>query len=91
MKMKIIIIGLLICFAMTITAQAIPGYPIPTDPDGDGIYEDLNGNEIFDYDDVVVYYDNMEWIEKNMPRAPFDFNHNGLIDFDDVVCIYDML
>ena len=34
----------------------------PTDPDGDNLYEDINGNGRLDYDDVVIYYENMQWI-----------------------------
>jgi YVTN family beta-propeller protein/beta propeller repeat protein len=71
---------------------AFPGYTNPpTDLDQDGLYEDINGNEILDFDDVVAYYDNMEWIEENAPFESFDYNKNGLIDFDDVVKLYDML
>jgi PKD repeat protein len=69
-----------------------PGYTNPpTDPDHDGRYEDINGNVIMDFDDVVVYYDNMDWIGENANVAFFDYNNNNLIDFDDVVKLYDML
>ena len=71
---------------------AFPGYTNPaTDLDQDGLYEDINGNGILDFDDVVAYYDNMEWMEENLPLEFFDYNSNGLIDFDDVVKLYDML
>ena len=82
---------------ITVLAQPVllpvfPGYTNPaTDLDQDGIYEDINGNGILDFDDVVAYYDNMEWIEENLPLEFFDYNRNGLIDFDDVVKLYDML
>lgn len=61
----------------------------PTDPDGDNLYEDTNGNGRLDFDDVVVFYYNMAWIEQNEPdpRA-FDYNGNGYLDFDDVVVLY---
>jgi PKD repeat protein len=69
-----------------------PGYTSPpTDLDQDDLYEDINGNEILDFDDVVAYYDNMDWIEENVQTELFDYNNNGLIDFDDVVKLYDML
>jgi YVTN family beta-propeller protein len=62
-----------------------PGYTNPpTDPNHDDLYEDINGNGVLDFDDVVTYYDNMDWIRQNAPIAFFDYNHNGLIDFDDV-------
>ncbi|HII80556.1 MAG TPA: 6-bladed beta-propeller, partial [Methanosarcina sp.] len=50
-----------------------------------------NGNGMLDFDDVVAYYDNMEWIEEKVPIESFDYNKNRLIDFDDVVKLYDML
>jgi len=71
---------------------AFPGYTNPaTDLDQNGLYEDINGNGILDFDDMVAYYDNMDWIEENVPLEFFDYNKNGLIDFDDVVRLYDML
>jgi methanogen extracellular protein (TIGR04279 family) len=61
---------------------------LPKDPNNDGLYEDVNGNGIQDFDDIVVYYDNMDWIENNAPVNSFDHNKNGLIDFDDIVKLY---
>jgi len=60
----------------------------PTDPDGDGLYEDLNGNGGLDFDDVVQFFKHLEWIEANEPIACFDFNGNGGIDFDDIVRLF---
>jgi PKD repeat protein len=68
-----------------------PGYTNdPTDPDDDNLYEDINGNGRLDFDDVVAYYWNMDWITANteVGIAPYDFNHNGRIDYDDVVVLY---
>ena len=68
-----------------------PGYTLPpTDPDGDNLYEDINGNGRLDFDDVVAFYQNMAWIEANteVGIAPYDYNHNGRIDYDDVVVLY---
>ncbi len=63
----------------------------PIDQNQDGLYEDINGNGILDFDDVVSYYENMDWIEENASIAFFDYNKNGLIDFDDVIKLYNML
>lgn len=69
-----------------------PGYTNPsTDLDHDGLYEDINGNGRLDFDDVVAYYDNMDWIEENAPVILFDYNNNDNIDFDDVVILYGLL
>jgi len=73
----------------TITVfEALPGFNPPTDPDGDGLYEDINGNGLIDFDDVVEFFWNFEWIEKNWPSAIVDFNGNGLMDYDDIVELF---
>jgi len=67
----------------------LPGYVNPpTDPDEDGLYEDLNGNGGLDFDDVVQFFNYLEWIEANEPISCFDFNGNGRIDFDDIVQLF---
>ena len=60
----------------------------PTDPDGDGIYEDMNGNGFKDFNDVVLFFKQMEWVKVNQPVILFDFNHNGIIDFNDIVRLF---
>ena len=60
----------------------------PTDPDSDGLYEDLNGNGVKDLNDVVLFFKNIVWMIANEPVAPFDFNNNGAIDLNDVVLLY---
>ena len=68
---------------------ALPGYTnSPTDPDRDGIYEDINGNGRLDFADVVLYFNEMEWIADNEPVTPFDLNTNGRIDFADIVQLF---
>jgi PKD repeat protein len=61
---------------------------IPTDPDTDGIYEDMNGNGIRDFNDLVLFFNQMEWMQANEPVGLFDFNGNGIIDFDDIVRLF---
>ncbi|OPX65383.1 MULTISPECIES: kelch repeat-containing protein [unclassified Methanoregula] len=61
----------------------------PTDPDEDGIYEDLNANGRPDFADIVLYYDYLDWIAAKEPLAAFDLNGNGRIDFADLVMLYD--
>ncbi|WP_292347175.1 MULTISPECIES: hypothetical protein [unclassified Methanoregula] len=69
---------------------ALPGQgALPTDTDADGIFEDLNANGRIDFDDVVTFFENMDWITANEPLSLFDFNGNGRIDFADVVLLYD--
>ena len=67
----------------------LPGYAAdPTDPDCDGIYEDLNGNGRLDFADVVLYFNQMTWIAANEPVCTFDLNRNDRIDFADIVALF---
>jgi PKD repeat protein len=56
----------------------------PTDPDGDGLYEDLSGNGALSYKDLQEYFLNMDWIAENEPVASFDFSGNGKIGYTDL-------
>ena len=72
--------------------QPIPGGTgDPQDRDGDGRCEDVNGNGRPDFADVVLYFNQMNWIAANEPVAAFDFNGNGRIDFADVVALFNGL
>ncbi|MEN6342837.1 MAG: PKD domain-containing protein [Methanospirillum sp.] len=72
--------------------QQVPGGAGgPTDTDGDGLYEDVNGNGRKDFADVVLYFNQMTWIAGNEPVAAFDCNANGRIDFADVVWLFNHL
>ncbi len=74
--------------------EAFPGLTnLPRDLTGDGLYQDVNGNGRLDFDDVVTYYQNMDWMRDNagVGISPFDYNGNGRIDFDDVVTLYQTL
>jgi hypothetical protein len=69
--------------------KPLPGFvKSPTDPDHDGIYEDLNSNDRLDFADVVLYFNQMEWIAANEPVKAFDLNGNGRIDFADIVRLF---
>jgi PKD repeat protein len=71
---------------------ALPGQASPPgDTDHDGIYEDLNGNGRKDFDDIVLFFDQMDWISANEPVTAFDPNGNGRIDFADVIALYEKL
>jgi PKD repeat protein len=71
---------------------ALPGMATPpADPDGDGLYEDLNGNGRADFADVSLFFTYMDWIAENEPVPPFDPNGNGRIDFDDIVKLFEEL
>jgi beta-lactamase superfamily II metal-dependent hydrolase len=72
--------------------STIPGYSLPpTDPDFDGTFEDVNGNQQRDFADVVAVFNQMDWIEANEPVIRFDFNRNGRMDFGDVVDLFTII
>ena len=60
----------------------------PTDPDHDGLYEDLNGNGRIDYGDLQLYFTDMTWLGANEPLAFFDYNGNGRIDYGDIQTLF---
>ena len=57
---------------------------LPRDLDGDGLYEDINGNGRAEFADLTTFFEHMDWISENQPIAAFDFNKNGRIDFGDL-------
>ena len=69
---------------LTLPGQTNP----PTDLEGDGLYEDLNGNTALDFNDVQLFFRQMDWIAANEPVALFDFNHNSGIDFNDIQLLF---
>jgi secreted PhoX family phosphatase len=61
----------------------------PTDPDGDGRFEDVNGNGRVDYDDVVLLFNNLESQSVTSNARAFDFNENDRLDYADIVALYE--
>jgi PKD repeat protein len=72
----------------------VPGCPkpvggvVPRDLDGDGLYEDLNGNGRLDYDDVVRLFRHFEDPAVRECWRLYDFNRNGRLDYDDIVTLF---
>lgn len=64
--------------------------PPPTDPDGDGLYEDINGNGRLDLNDIVIFFDNSEFVMNYEPWWPFDFDKNEVINLNDIVGLFKM-
>ncbi len=68
---------------------ALPGFENPpTDPDGDGLFEDLNGNGRVDFGDINAFYANLEWIRANEPLSLFDMDGDGQIGASDIPAAY---
>jgi PKD repeat protein len=72
----------------SVTPLLLPGYSnLPTDPDHDGLYEDLNGDGTITFTDTSTFFFNWHWIENNEPVSLFDYNKNGAIDFGDIILL----
>ena len=75
---------------------------LPTDLNGDYVYEDINGNGRVDYNDVVTFYNAVlsdttpaenEWVQ-TVTLADFenyDYNGNGATDLSDVIALNDLV
>lgn len=74
-------------FPVTVPGAALP----PTDIDFDGDFEDVNGNQRRDFADVVMLFNQLDWITSNEPAMRFDFNGNGRMDFADVVLLFNTI
>ncbi len=71
---------------------ALPGASTPPrDINGDGLYEDVNGNGRVDFSDVVLLFNNLEAVSVSYPPSIFDFNQNKRIDYSDVTALYQSL
>jgi outer membrane protein assembly factor BamB len=60
----------------------------PTDPDGDGLYEDVNGDGSFTILDVQALYANLDSAVVQDNAEKFDFNGDGQVDLNDVQALY---
>ena len=79
-------------YIVTVWVGQVPtGAGPPTDTNADGLCDDVNGNGRADFNDVVLYFNQMTWIAGAGPLAVFDYNGNGRIDFNDLVWLFDHL
>jgi|GEM_PF-4117865 len=68
-------------------------FPPPTDQNGDGMLEDLDGNAWVGFNDVVVYYNNLDAIDDGVygQVTLFDYDGNGWAGFNDLVLLYEVI
>ncbi|WP_275040409.1 alkaline phosphatase D family protein [Haloarcula marismortui] len=66
----------------------VTGSDEPTDPDGDGHFEDVNGNGRVDYDDIQLLFDSFDDDSVALNKTAYDFNENGKLEYDDIVTLY---
>jgi PKD repeat protein len=64
------------------------GSAVPQSIRTDTKYDDVNGNYRLDFADVMLYFNQLEWIAANEPVELFDYNENGRIDFADVTWLF---
>lgn len=81
-----------ICRPGTIDVVGLSPLPgciaIPGDGDGDGLFEDVNGDGTLDFRDAITYFEHVESVLSQKNPRVFDYNGNGRIDFDDVVTVH---
>ncbi|WP_337652186.1 hypothetical protein [Halomontanus rarus] len=63
----------------------------PRDPNGDGYYEDVNGNGRADPNDVVTLFEHVDDAAVRDNAEYFDFNGSGSVSVDDVVTLFQSL
>jgi hypothetical protein len=63
----------------------------PTDPDGDGRFEDVDGDGQAGYDDVVTLFEHLDGVDDRADADRFDFNDNGRIDHGDLVTLFESI
>jgi len=85
----------IITLPATITVMAGPP-PIdghtPKDLNHDGLYEDVNGDGVFNFGDIVFFFYHLPEIMKNPAYVKYlDFNKDGTVNFGDVVALFKML
>ncbi|WP_277552278.1 pre-peptidase C-terminal domain-containing protein [Halobaculum limi] len=72
----------------TSAPPALPGFAAPTDPDGDGYYEDVNGDGRFTIADIQTLFTNLNSSAVAETPSGYDFNDDGTIDIVDVQRLY---
>lgn len=84
--------SLLVADYITVVQAPLSPFPNqtapPTDPDSDGFYEDLNGNDRLEFEDLFIFFTFMDWMTDHPPFNHFDYNMNGRIDFEDLYSLF---
>lgn len=77
------------------STHQITGYysNLPADLNGDYVYEDINHNGRVDYDDVVAFFNALDWVKSDdlVDIENYDYSGNGAIGWEDVVALNDQI
>jgi fibronectin type 3 domain-containing protein len=69
-------------------SSPLPGETAPpADPDGDGLYEDVDGSGSADFGDVLTLAFNLDASFDSAQTNAFDFDGSGTVDFGDVISL----
>jgi glucose/arabinose dehydrogenase len=63
----------------------------PTDPDGDGLYEDVNGDEAVNVGDAQTIFANADDPAVQDNVAAFDFNDDGSVNVGDAQALFSLV
>ncbi|MFB6227138.1 MAG: hypothetical protein ABEH88_00885 [Halobacteriales archaeon] len=75
--------------SLQVTLSPVGGFDAPpTDPDGDGLYEDINGNGEANVVDVQAMFANRDDSVLTENLQLFDFSGNGEVDVVDVQALF---
>ncbi|MFW6436608.1 MAG: fibronectin type III domain-containing protein [Halococcoides sp.] len=76
----------------TDTTPEGPDWPAGvTDPNDDGLYEDLTGNGEIDFPDVNTFFQNTDTDRVDRNRQFYDFNEDGEISLQDVMALFQLV
>lgn len=70
------------------TVEVVEDERSPTDLNGDGRYEDVNGDGETNYADVADLFEDFDRDAVQNNPSRFDFNGNEQLDFDDIVALF---
>ncbi|KQC03989.1 MAG: hypothetical protein APR53_04245 [Methanoculleus sp. SDB] len=88
-----VVAGQTTSIAVSLTVAGVTPLPgtsnPPRDLDQDGLFEDLNGDGVFSFGDIRMFFENYDvWIPANEPIGCFDYDGNGVIGFGDVRALF---
>jgi hypothetical protein len=67
----------------------VPGGAAPTDPDGDGLFEDVNGDGRVGVGDVIALFNGLGTPAVDAHVDAYDFSGDGRVGVGDVVGLFD--
>ncbi len=63
----------------------------PQDSDGDGKYEDVDGDNDFTFGDIITFFQNFDKSEMQDYNQYYDFDGDGNVTFGDIVALFENL